>query len=324
MRAKRILTVLMTAMLVAAFSLSMASAEDSAAGFSTSDGEPSSNIHLPYADGYHGSPVNSYLTWYNGDLVRVEYIDGRIIAETYDSSFNVKDRKEIKPELDSFGGFYSGSNAYYVAYGQNNPDESNNVEVFRFVKYDKKWKRIGACSVKGANTTIPFRAGGLAMAEYNGTLYVHTCHQMYTSDDTRRHQANCTFKVRESDMSLINSYYEVKNLSYGYVSHSFEQKVAVDSNYLYRADLGDAHPRAVALTATAHGSAVSSPSRTASIVNIPGSIGDNYTGFDLGGIALSGSSYVVTGCGVTESNAKMNICIFQEQPEREREMDHKL
>lgn len=309
MKLKRFMTVIMTVMLVLGLSMSISFADDPAIDFSSSDGNPSNNIHLPYADGYHGSITNSYLTWNNNDLVRVEYINGKVIAETYDSSFNVKDRKVIEPELEYFGGFFSGSNAYYIAYGQNNPNESSSVEVFRFVKYDKNWNRLGACSVKGANTKIPFRAGGLAMTEYNGTLYVHTCHQMFKSDDGLNHQANCTFKVQESNMSLTSSYYGVYNLSYGYVSHSFQQKAAVDGTYLYRADLGDAHPRSIALTATKHGSAVSSPSLTGSLVQIPGKTGANYTGFELGGMELSGSNVIVAGCGVTSGNAKMNIFV---------------
>lgn len=38
-------------------------------------------------------------------------------------------------------------------------------------------------SIYGANTQIPFEAGVLRMAEMDGKLYIHTCHQMYFSSD---------------------------------------------------------------------------------------------------------------------------------------------
>ena len=51
-----------------------------------------------------------------------------------------------------------------------NKEESDECEVFRFVKYDKNWNRLAQCSVKGANTYIPFDAGGLSMTETDGKL----------------------------------------------------------------------------------------------------------------------------------------------------------
>ena len=39
---------------------------------------------------------------------------------------------------------------------QSNAAESDSAEVIRVVKYDKDWNRLGAASLKGANTTIPF------------------------------------------------------------------------------------------------------------------------------------------------------------------------
>lgn len=75
------------------------------------------------------------------------------------------------------------------------------------VKYDKNWKRLGAASLKGANTVIPFDAGSLRCDEYGGYLYIRTCHEMYTSDDGLNHQANMTLAVRQSDMTITDSFY---------------------------------------------------------------------------------------------------------------------
>ena len=95
------------------------------------------------------------------------------------------------------------------------------------------------------------------MVESNGILYVHTCHTMYTSDDGYNHQANMTFSVKESDMTLYDIYSEVMNVSYGYVSHSFNQFITVRDGYVYRADHGDAGPRGMAVTRIADNGTVS-------------------------------------------------------------------
>ena len=96
------------------------------------------------------------------------------------------------------------------------------------VKYSKDWQRLGQASLYGANTTVPFDAGSLRMDEYGGYLYIRTCHEMYTNSDGLNHQANLTMAVRQSDMSVTDSYYEVMNTDYGYVSHSFNQFILVD------------------------------------------------------------------------------------------------
>ena len=117
------------------------------------------------------------------------------------------------------------------------------------------------------------------MTETAGKLYIHTCHTMFASSDGYHHQANCTFVVKESNMKLADSYYDVMNLSEGYVSHSFAQQIETDCKYIYRADLGDAYPRGIALTATKVGDQVKDPSMYGTVIAIPGDTRHNYTGY---------------------------------------------
>jgi len=273
--------------------------------FCNSQGALSTNIHLPYTDGVYGDVTRSYLALDGEDFVRVEYASGKVCIGIYDKDFKLKSSRELDPELPIFGGFFSGEDAYYLAFGKKNTSESDSAEVFRFVKYDKSWNRMGACSVKGANTYIPFEAGGLDMCERNGMLYVHTCHEMYDSGDGLHHQANCDFKINQSTMKLVDSYTGVMNFTEGYVSHSFQQKVCADESMLYRADLGDAYPRAIALTGTPLENKFSKPYYRGSIVSIPTSGGGNFTGFALGGLECSDSSYIVAGCGIKNNNEKI-------------------
>ena len=148
------------------------------------------------------------------------------------------------------------------------------------------------------------------MTETAGKLYIHTCHTMFASDDGYHHQANCTFVVNENSMKLVDSYYGVMNLSEGYVSHSFAQQIATDGTYIYRADLGDAYPRGIALTATKVSKKVGEPSMYGTVISIPGYGGNNYTGYTLNDLELGDKNYILTGTGIkSEKTSVKNVYI---------------
>ncbi|WP_297232315.1 hypothetical protein [uncultured Flavonifractor sp.] len=171
----------------------------------------SRNIHKEdYAT--WSKPVTSYLYENDGGLTRVEYTGGKVVIEDYSGDFALLSSRTLEPELPIWGGFYAGANYNFLIFGQTNPTESSATEVIRVVKYDKDWNRLGAASLKGANTTIPFDAGSLRCDEYGGYLYIRTCHEMYTSSDGLNHQANLTMAVRQSDMSITDSFYDVMNI----------------------------------------------------------------------------------------------------------------
>lgn len=275
-------------------------------------GAVSATMHQSINSGYtYGNVQTAYLNARaDGTFERIEYIRGSVIREVYDSSYRLKSQKKIKCELPLFGGYYSGEKYNYLVFGQSNPKESKKKEVIRVVKYDKNWKRLGNCKIKGANTYTPFNAGGLSMTETAGKLYIHTCHTMFASDDGYHHQANCTFVVNENSMKLVDSYYGVMNLSEGYVSHSFAQQIATDGTYIYRADLGDAYPRGIALTATKVSKKVGEPSMYGTVISIPGYGGNNYTGYTLNDLELGDNNYILTGTGIkSEKTSVKNVYI---------------
>lgn len=243
--------------------------------------------------------VKSYLYEnQTGGLTRVEYTGGQIVVEDYDNSFALLSSRSIPVELPIWGGFYAGDKYNFVVFGQKNPSEDNNTEVVRVVKYSKDWVRLGQASLRGANTTVPFDAGSLRCAEYGDYLYIRTCHEMYASPhDGLNHQANMTLAVRQSDMTLTDSYYIVMNNSVGYVSHSFNQFVLVDQDRnLVTLDHGDAHPRGIILmrykNAKAGGDKFSGSVASSVLVAFPGTMGDNYTGASVGGFAETANGYV--------------------------------
>lgn len=251
-------------------------------------------------------PVQSYLIQdTDGTYQRVEKVEDGICIEKYASDFSLKSSSEIPLELPIFGGCYIGETHNFLVFGQGNGAEDDQQEVVRIVKYDKNWNKLSHASVYGANTVVPFRSGSLRMTERDGKLYIHTSHLMYTSKkDEKNHQANMTFVVNQLSMTVEQQYSDIMNISYGYVSHSFNQFIVTDGTYLYRMDHGDAFPRAVVLTKSSVSSITSCTDRN--ILEIQGEIGDNDTGVSLGGFALAGQQLVAVGNSV-DQNIASNI-----------------
>lgn len=232
-----------------------------------------------------------------GGLTRVEYADGQIVAEDYDSNFMLRSSRTIPMELSLWGGFYAGAKYNFLIFGQENPSQDNSREVVRVVKYSKDWQRLGQSSLYGANTTVPFDAGSLRCAEYGDYLYIRTCHEMYASSDGRNHQANMTLTVRQSDMALTDSYHIVMNSSVGYVSHSFNQFVLIDQNRnIVTVDHGDAYPRSIELmrykSVRGGDDKFSGGVASSSLLTFAGAAGENRTGASVGGFAETVNGYV--------------------------------
>ncbi len=127
--------------------------------------------------------------------VFLDNTDKNIGVEYYDDNFKILQKKTIKLELSNnggyYGGFYAGSDAYYVVEGQNNTEENDNKEVIRVIKYDKNWKKLGSAKITGENglfggqVRYPFDAGCVEMTEANGKLYIVTGHEGYVDDSVR-------------------------------------------------------------------------------------------------------------------------------------------
>lgn len=270
---------------------------------------------LPSENRYDGdyswnwaSTVKSHLIPTDEGYLRVEAVRDadwnlQVVAETYSRDFQLLSQKYLPAELPIWGGFYAGTDCYFAVYGQNNPEHSDEVETYRVVKYDRQLNRLGAAAYRANNTAIPFDGGSLRMAEAGGMLYIRTCHEMYNG-----HQANVTLAVRESDMTITDEFSIVMNAGVGYVSHSFNQFIAVSGQgRLLALDHGDAYPRSVELfqygpkagSERFQGSGLIHTS----LLDIPGETGDNYTGVQVGGFALSDTHAVTVGISCVQGDS---------------------
>lgn len=253
------------------------------------------NYHYNWSD-----TVKSYLYEENDNLIRVEYKDGAYFAEKYDKDFNLISSQKFSANGMIWGGFFAGKNYNFIILGNENKAENDSAEVIKVIKYDKSWQKLDEASLHGINTIVPFDAGSLRCTENGNTLYIRTCHQMYTSSDGLNHQANMTIRVNQSTMSL-SSDHEVSNYSTGYVSHSFNQYALTNKEgKVVFIDHGDAYPRAICLK-------VEDSSGT-DVLTFPGETGNNFTGAELGGLCETDKGYLVayTYNGFSE-NAPKNV-----------------
>ena len=285
------------------------------------------------------SVIRSYLVGCDdGRLMRVYLGSKGYYVEYYDSNFNLLESKTIDKELSLLGGFYAGKDAYYIVSGQNNPDELADVECFRITKYDKNWNRITSAGLYDCNTYVPFDAGSLRMTEASGYLFIRTSHTMYKSDNGYHHQANVTIQLDESTMKITDSFTNVGNSSYGYVSHSFNQFIKTDGNHIVAVDHGDAYPRSLALIkyktdftsgqfcsnigywwdSNKH-AVVNNSCDVTDLLTISGQIGDNTTNATIGGFEISDTSYIVAASSIDQEKQEglRNIYILTQSKEDE-------
>lgn len=233
----------------------------------------------------------------DGNITRMALF-GREVIEVYDRNFQLLASTKFPGEKGfTLGGFFHGEHYNFAVYGKDNPSQSDSQEVVRVVKYSLNWERLGQASLLGANTTRPFHSGSLRCAEYNGVLYIRTCHEMYRSEDGKNHQASMMLAVRQSDMEIIDARYSIGGGG-GYTSHSFNQFVITNENGMMATlDHCDSYPRAAVLQLfdlNASGGRLD----TCASVNLqefPGQRGVNNTYASIGGLGESSTHYLAVG-----------------------------
>ena len=261
--------------------------------------------------------INSYLFADGEGYLRVQgdAISGKLLAEYYSSDFTLQNTVTVDLDLPIFGGFYSAGDSYYVLTGQNNKSENNSTEVFRITKYDKNWNRLGSSGLYGANTTKPFNAGTARFTQSGKYLLVRTCHEMYTSSkDGKNHQSNVTIQFDMDAMKITDSFSDVMNTGYGYVSHSFNQFIRTDGTSIVAADHGDASPRSAVLikynTDFTKGTFVPDYYTKCSVVDMltypEHQSNYNITGGSMGGFEVTSSDYITAMNSVDQADITNN------------------
>ena len=266
---------------------------------------------------YSATPSSSYLYLRSdGYYTRVEELTRDAVAvEVYDQDFQLLTADTVPMELSRFGGFFAGENYNFLIFGQSNHEEDDNKEVIRVVQYSKDWERLGQASLRGADTYAPFVAGTVRCAEYNGMLYVMTSHTMYADSSGVHHQVDLIFSVRQSDMAITDT----RLNGTGWASHSFNQFILVDEDgWLITLAHGDANPRSALLVRYDNAAGQDKFQGSVERMGLMGFVESrkhyNYTGAALGGLAESGSHYLVSlstipQTGMVEDHTVRNVVI---------------
>ena len=254
------------------------------------------------------SPSGSYLTIDGNYLVRfqADAFKKQYGVAYFDADYKLVKHIYVQKELPLFGAFFSDGQNYYILSGQNNPDESDEVEVYRITKYDKSWNKLGSAGLYGANTYAPFDAGSARIETSGKYLLIRTCHEMYKSSDGYHHQANVMIQFDKENIEITDSFYGVMNSSAGYVSHSFNQFVRAENNKMITVDHGDAYPRSVVLIEYPNdidsGRFRSYGCKVTDLLGFVGNVGNNYTGASVGGFEISGTSYLTAINSINQSD----------------------
>ncbi|MBO5995326.1 MAG: hypothetical protein J6Q41_07425 [Firmicutes bacterium] len=312
---KKIFIVLLSVITVFAFMLTPISQD---VAYASSNG--TCDVIQGYNDGANdywrwSEPVRSYLIKEGSQLMRVQANakeEGVFQVTYYDpSTYEAVSRKRIYTTLPIFGGFATDGTYYYVVTGQNNPNESDSVEVFRIQKYDKNWKSLGYQGLYGANTYIPFDAGSCRFAFSGNYMVVRTSHEMYYTN--AHHQANVTILYDKANNVIKDKQVEIANYKTGYVSHSFNQFVQINDGKIVALDHGDAgetralvmleYPNAVSTgTLPNLSTANKTPVTKTNVLSFAGSSGNNDTGCSVGAFEMNDYNYFAAYNTVTQDS----------------------
>ena len=139
--------------------------------------------------------------------MRIFHQKNSVGVEYYDNDLKIRSKRKINMELPLWGGFYAGSDGYYLVEGQTNNKENDSAEVIRVIRYDTNWNRNGAAAITsnpelfGGEVRTPFDYGCVEMTESNGKLYVVTGHEGYV--DPSVGQGHQGFLMAEIDQATM-------------------------------------------------------------------------------------------------------------------------
>ena len=254
-------------------------------GLSYASGE----MELSHTLNRWAEPKKSHLVYNeDGTFYTIEASD-KINIEKYDSEFNHLLSFTVSYELPIFGAFYSGEEYNYIAFGKENPKESNSEKVIKIVQYDKKFTKKKEFTVSNAQTTVPFDASGCAIAESEKHLVLHTARSQYEDEISQNPQTQLTVIFDKKTGKILN---DTGKFQPNHTSHALNTLLEFDGEKFVTADLSDAAPvRGVILrTLNTSGEVLSEEN----IFPIPGASGANATGVMIGDLQATSTGYLLS------------------------------
>lgn len=246
-------------------------------------------------------------------VVVTRLVTGTLWRQTYttDGTRRLTNRSVALPgDLIPGGVLVGPDGSTYVLYGLENDRESAEAPWLVVRKYDPHLRLLGKAVLNGKpdglGVTRGIDATAPSMTLVGGRLVVHLARQTYTQSDGARHQVNLTVDVDTRTMKHAI-------VSGGpYSSHSFRQDVRTVGSGVAFLDHGDAYPRALQLAVmdTYRGPNDHSTARKAEILDIPGNLGDNFTGVTVNGFEVGSGRALTTGVKASEPSHLRNVYLL--------------
>jgi hypothetical protein len=214
----------------------------------------------------------------------------------YSANFDERTVLSFQNELDQLGAFTKDPEGnYYFFYGSRTNNKT--VENMAMVKRNQDGEEIQTFKLKAFpprsmdGIRIPFDAGTCRL-EVSGTqVAVYFAREMFSG-----HQASYGFVLDKNSFERIDTGAAThpsmgNNTQIPYSSHSFNQFILpVDGAFIF-ADHGDAYPRCFTFAKFQKGSST----KRLHAFKFPGSIGQNATGAEMGGVAKTSTGYIFAG-----------------------------
>ncbi len=258
----------------------------------------SGEMELSHAVSRWAEPKKSHLVYNeDGTFYTIEASD-KINIEKYDSEFNHMLSFTVPYELPIFGAFFSGEEYNYIAFGKENPRESNSEKVIKLVQYDKKFTKKKEFTVSKAETTVPFDASGCVIAESGNYLVLHTARSQYKDENSQNPQTQLTVIFDKKTGKVLN---DTGKFQPNHTSHALNTLAKFDGDKIVTLDLSDAAPsRGILLrTLNTSGKVLSEEN----IFPIPGTSGANATGVMIGDLFVNSAGYLLTMNSIDHSAA---------------------
>ncbi len=259
--------------------------------------------------GSYNAYYGSYWNWSASDITYYYEADNQLYAVVVNDAIlyvysldeinrSVSLIKQIELPYSILGSCCYGDDGYfYVAVGQSNTDENDELVVIQVLKYDAEWNKVDECSINGnasnsglVGINTPFRAGA-DMDVNNGVLVLHTSRKMYGGAQT-----NISFYINTETMEIAEGVSP-------YVASSYKQIVKFDNDNAVFVDHGNAYPRAIALNIVDDYGNLNE----IELLPLQGSAGENYTGTTVTGLEINNNNYLVVGSSVPHNNEVQGV-----------------
>lgn len=268
----------------------------------TVNGVVSNNIHENDYSGTGSVDICSLVNNNNGTFSRVEFMQDIILVETYNTKCQLLSQRFVKPELQIYGGCFNGGNCNYILYGNENLSNDPKKETVRVVKYSKDWQRLGAASLYGCNTQMPFENCNVDLSEYGDNVFVRMGHRTYDGN-----HAVMSFSFSASSFEVRDIISSDKDTEKGCYSDSAATYIDTSDGYVVAADHSLIDPYACVVSRydkqAGEEKFVSHVSRAYALRMENGEA-------KLGGFESSPQYYLAVGCGSPQDGTSPNMNVF--------------